>query len=88
MKVTVVADADGTVVAAAYTAPDMRDDAGQGSAIAPGPGQSTHEVDAPEELVDAIRQDRFAEAVFRFSLAKEGDAATLVRRQDPDQAAG
>ena len=78
MRITVIANQAGKIIAAQAheNAPKATTPTGR---IAPLFGQSIHEFEAPEELVESIHQGSFAENIFHYQVNNAGKKATLSR---------
>jgi hypothetical protein len=84
MKLYVLADQSGEILATHYTAASpppgpARPSANSSSRIEPSEGQSLHEVELPAELERHVLENTFVAEIFKYRLERHGEVMRLVK---------
>lgn len=84
MKLHVLTDQSGDILAAHYTAafPPARRSRTSGSSmtrIKPSEGESVHEVELPAELHQHILENTFSTEIFKYKVERHGEVMRLTR---------
>jgi len=75
-KIVVVADRSGKIIGCALPSEEVAQPTEPKTTFAAMPGQTVHEVEIPQELVEHLGRPSFAEEIFRYRVGRN---ARLVR---------